>query len=457
MTTTKSAHTARWTKGTFSTYAAAMAGTVALVAACMTLGAPAASADTAPTCPAPTTVGNVTTTWDLVGDFCVSTITTTASPTAAAADATYTCPAGCVPDKWSPPSTGVYPGDNTCVQFPAPVPTDQWACPAGFTAVGWTSPSTTRPPNHSCVTYKTVDVVDTQPATVTSYACGSNKTIGSDIGLDPAVCWSGLTVTTSRGRGRRPACSRTNGWSCPAGWTGPNHDHECTQVTGTMQVIDHRTDADASKVCAVPDSVGPACVNPPPTCTPTRTNPVKADHYFCARGFTPTGEVAADATCTKVDEGTSQPATCSVLGDVLTDGQCVTPVVPVVPVVPATVVPGGPTPTIDYCPDLDGVQWEGYDCAVPAAPVTAVEAATVVIPEAGTVPEETPVVAPQPGTVPEKAPATVPQAATVPTAVNAGGGSSSDGAPSLWLVALALLASATCLGATVRLASGRTR
>ena len=401
-------------------------------------------------------MGNVTTTWSLSGDLCVSTITTTTSPTADAADATYTCPTGFVPDGWTPPSTGVYPGDSTCVQSPAPVPTDQWTCPAGYTPLGWTSPSATKPPEHSCVTYKTVDIVVSQDAIVTSYSCGSNKTIGSEIGLDPAVCYQWTHRDNQQGSWQATGVQpQASGWSCPAGWTGPNRDHKCTQVTGTEQVVDHRTNADKSQVCAVPDSVGPACVNPPPTCTPARTNPVKADHYFCAAGYAPTGEVAATATCTKVEEGTSQNATCPVAGDVLTNGSCVTPLVPAAPV---AVVPGGPAPTIDYCPNLDGVQWEGYDCAVPAAPVTAVEAATVAAPVA----EPVPVVAPEPATVPEETetvtapqPATTPAepvTTTVPTAVQAGGGSTADdGTVPAWAFLLVALGALGLAGATTRL------
>lgn len=39
---------------------------------------------------------------------------------------------------------------------------------------------------------------------------------------------------------------------------------------------------------------------------------------------------------------------------------------------------GGPTPVIDYCDNLEGVQWENYDCATGAVPVILEPAPAVV-------------------------------------------------------------------------------
>jgi hypothetical protein len=89
-------------------------------------------------------------------------------------------------------------------------------------------------------------------------------------------------------------------------------------------------------------------------------------------------------------------------------------------------------PEIDYCPDVAGVQWEGYDCLTGQPAPVAVEAATAVapatVPEAATVPAE------------EPTPLTAPEAATIPAAVPAGGGSS---APSLPVWAFALIIAGT--------------
>jgi hypothetical protein len=89
-------------------------------------------------------------------------------------------------------------------------------------------------------------------------------------------------------------------------------------------------------------------------------------------------------------------------------------------------------PEIDYCPDLPGVQWKGYDCLTGQPAPVAVEAAAAVapgtVPEAATVPAEDPAVA------------TAPEAATIPAAVPAGGGSS---APSLPVWAFVLIIAGT--------------
>jgi len=126
---------------------------------------------------------------------------------------------------------------------------------------------------------------------------------------------------------------------------------------------------------------------------------------------------------------------------------------------PTTVERGGPTPVIDYCPTVEGVQWENYDCntgVVSAA--EAVAPVTVAAPEAATVPEAPIVVAaPEPATVPAAEPVSVPQAATIPTAVPAGDGSSDKGGPNTGLLILALVATGVCFIATGRLVATRNR
>jgi len=114
---------------------------------------------------------------------------------------------------------------------------------------------------------------------------------------------------------------------------------------------------------------------------------------------------------------------------------------------------GGTTPVVDACPNLEGVQWEGYDCntglAAPVeaatvpeepAPVTAVEAATVTAPK------------------PAKAvlPATVPAGVALPASVPAGGGSSVPSTPA-YALALLALGAMTLAASTVRLVKAPTR
>jgi hypothetical protein len=93
---------------------------------------------------------------------------------------------------------------------------------------------------------------------------------------------------------------------------------------------------------------------------------------------------------------------------------------------PATPEPpaGPPAPPTDFCPNLDGVQWENYDCNTPQV----VE--VVPTPEATPVPtvEPTPAPAETPVAIP------VPDKPTVPKAVPAGDGSSQG---SSWVEVLA--------------------
>lgn len=112
-------------------------------------------------------------------------------------------------------------------------------------------------------------------------------------------------------------------------------------------------------------------------------------------------------------------------------------------------------------------------CAVTPPPVTpppatpeppaVVSAAEAVVPAAeplpATVPEaEVPAIVPEAATVPEAEPVAAPEAATVPQAVPAGGGSSSnENGPTPALLLLVFAATAVCLGASARLLATRTR
>jgi hypothetical protein len=103
---------------------------------------------------------------------------------------------------------------------------------------------------------------------------------------------------------------------------------------------------------------------------------------------------------------------------------------------PATPEPpaGPPAPPKDYCDNLEGVQWEGYDCNTPQV--------VEVVPTPEATPEPTVVATPAPTETPVAIP--VPDKPTVPKAVPAGDGSSQDGFN--WF-ALVILAGATVAGA----------
>ena len=209
-----------------------------------------------------------------------------------------------------------------------------------------------------------------------------------------------------------------------------------------------------------PKAVDLDCVDPKP-CPPVTVyaDPEPTYTYQCPAGYWParhgaTSEadletsrpIGPDTTCIKffkeqatcpagqvLEEVTDVPSVAPVRHQrPVTNLNCVTPVVPLVPTI--STVPGGPTPVKDFCPNLDGVQWENYDCNTPQA----VAAAEVVAPAPAVVsPAE--ITAPEAATVPVTAPeaATVepPAKATVPQAVPAGGGSQAPTTP-IWAYAL---------------------
>jgi hypothetical protein len=191
--------------------------------------------------------------------------------------------------------------------------------------------------------------------------------------------------------------------------------------------------------------------------TPTGTDNDAALHYMPSDDATPPiGTYALDNVIAKYDEGkykadwngrkqfaitplVEDPANTDhnvseAVGDqaFLARGCKDAPAPEPVPQAPAPAAATVVVPEIDYCPDVAGVQWEGYDCLTGQPAPVAVEAAAAVapatVPEAATVPAEEPAVA------------TAPEAATIPAAVPAGGGSS---APSLPVWAFVLIIAGT--------------
>lgn len=189
---------------------------------------------------------------------------------------------------------------------------------------------------------------------------------------------------------------------------------------------------------------------------PLTLNPdkIKNDGTFSASGSLPAFTSGAHALTVTV-EGISGTAATDATGD------C-TPTPPPTPPTPPT-TPGGPTPPTDYCANLAGVQWEGYDCNTGQQVVSAEAVTVVAAPAAGTVaPAKKPAKKPakvhvaQPANV-DAGVATLPTAAKVPSAVNAGGGSSGDNDPNTGLLILAMAATGVCLIATGRLLATRSR
>ncbi len=131
----------------------------------------------------------------------------------------------------------------------------------------------------------------------------------------------------------------------------------------------------------------------------------------------------------------------------------------VVPAEPALAPAPAPAPAAtDFCPDLDGVQWENYDCNTPQpvpaeAAVSAAPVVAVVAPSPATTAESVQpaaVTAPAAGTAPQVA--AVPETATVPAAVPAGGGPGVPAAP-VWVACLFILSCLSAAGSAARLVS----
>lgn len=127
-------------------------------------------------------------------------------------------------------------------------------------------------------------------------------------------------------------------------------------------------------------------------------------------------------------------------GQAILDAGCVY----VIPAAPAPAPAPAPAAQ-DFCPDLDGVQWENYDCNTPQAvavdAITPAAPALVVVaaePAAAPADVPAPVSAAMPAVVP------VPAAETLPTAVDAGGGSPVPHRTPVWAI---LIIAAGCIGA----------
>jgi hypothetical protein len=133
--------------------------------------------------------------------------------------------------------------------------------------------------------------------------------------------------------------------------------------------------------------------------------------------------------------------------------------VPAEPAPAPALAPSSAPAATDFCPDLDGVQWENYDCNTPqavAAEVTVPAEPAIVVtaePAAAVVPESvqpTAVTAPEAGTAPPVVAA--PETATVPAAIPAGAGPGDPAAP-VWAVCLFVLSCLSVAGSAARLVS----
>jgi len=111
---------------------------------------------------------------------------------------------------------------------------------------------------------------------------------------------------------------------------------------------------------------------------------------------------------------------------------------PTTPAPPA----GPPAPPTDFCPNLEGVQWENYDCN------------TGVVPPVVPTPEATPTVEPTPTPEVTKPPVvSIPDEPVIPEAVPAGDGSSQDSFP--WVPMILIAAAAGILGSVLRMRYSR--
>lgn len=122
---------------------------------------------------------------------------------------------------------------------------------------------------------------------------------------------------------------------------------------------------------------------------------------------------------------------------------CTTPPPPPTePPAPPAPPAGPPAPPTDYCANLEGVQWEGYDCN------------TGVVPPVVATPEPTPTQEPTATPAPKPQPAVdVPDKPTVPESVPAGDGSSQDSFP--WIPMILIAAAAGVLGSVLRMRYSR--
>jgi hypothetical protein len=346
-------------------------------------------------------------TWVLEGTVCVGT-----ESTPSIEDETfYKCPSGFA-------STDDPITSSTICKKPV-APVQKWKCHDGY--------STTDNP----VTQNSVCTKTAAPTSEWKWVCASGpQQSGDSEGVESQTC-------------------RNGSWTLVKVYSCPNEYTTSDDPVKADSVCTKTKPAEKDGAASCPAVVSGTHFTPPPvvTCPDEETPSVIDDTtYMCPEGFSSDDDpINVDTTCTRPLEETA--ATCPP-GDTLTPGLCVTPIVP-------AVVPGGPTPVIDFCPNLEGVQWENYDCNTPQ--VSAAEAVVpVAAPAAATVPEEPVVVAaPEEATVP--AAVAVPQKATVPAAVPAGDGSSDKSGPNTGLLLLALVATGVCLFATGRLVATRSR
>lgn len=392
--------------------------------------APAASADTAPACPADT----ATVTWVLEGNLCVAT-----EHTPAVVDTIVTqwyCPAGYAPKNgsWSQGTT-TKPPANSCVKSGEEV---QWFCENGYAPNGWTAGTTTRPTGDKQCQKTVQEHVYADPTgsrTSCNPASHDGKTyVPGDASADKpdtTKCYyysnydnkwkttnnASVVVTPTCAAGYSPVTQGPNAGKCESNDRQSVLKYDTAKSRTVCLTLGAQATGDVDVACTCPD------FTEDPVSTTTTT-------WMCPKGYSSTSEVITQRTdCTR--PGVDETATCPVAGDVLTDGTCVTPIVP---------VPGpGPAPAaVDFCPNLDGFQWENYDCNTPQA--VAAEVVTPVEPAVVAPVEPAVVAAPEAATVAEPEAATVaaPAAATVPAVIPAGDGSQAPTVP-MWALAMIIV------------------
>jgi hypothetical protein len=122
-------------------------------------------------------------------------------------------------------------------------------------------------------------------------------------------------------------------------------------------------------------------------------------------------------------------------------------------VVPAEPAPAAAPAAKDFCPDLDGFQWENYDCNTPQAVAAEAAVPTVDVVTAEPAPAVVAELAPTPASAAMPAEVSVPTEQTIPTAVDAGEGSSDPADGLIWLLGLFVLSCLSAAGSAARFVS----
>ena len=430
------AHTARRTKRSFTTWLAAVAGTVALVATGLMFVAPPASAHSnditgAAVCQ---NNGTWTITWTVANDYGLT------------AQVTETSNASVV-------SVGTPFGKYETKTFSQTVATAQKYT---LTVTTKWSDNYSRSNNGSVTISGTCE----QPGAL----LGGSETycVNAETGANVTVTWEGATYggTVSKTQAEATvvlnkatayriaeiamnaptgACSGTvpggsdtfcvDGGLVTVTWPGAEYGDGTDLSYGDAVTLVAENKADALHEAGIPEGTEPSECSPPPTTPPTSSS------------FTQSATVGGSIDLCLVDGTTNLVVAYSGTGSGtsgISDADAIF----------IANTNANAAAAADLAAKTPAGATEGA-CGAPLA-VAAVEAATV--------PEEPIVVAaPESATVPEAEPVSVPQAATVPTAVPAGDGSSDRSGPNSGLLILALVATGVCFLATGRLLATRNR